>query len=301
MHSFPEKIAILGASGFIGKRLFDKFSLYRDSEVKGFSSNDCDLLSMNNATDVLSDLTRNDVLVMTSAITRLRENTYDSMLKNIQMVENMSRMLVKHPVGQFVYLSTVDVYGVYVKNVKISEKLEVNPNDYYAISKVIGEFLLKKECATKDIPLAILRLSGVYGPGDNGKSTIGAFIQSVVKERKICIYGNGKDMRDYVYVDDIYKIVNEAIMKKSNRTINVATGRSYSILQVVDMIKSLSPYKFQLEFGPRTIKDEKRIGDMIFDCSLLMEEFPNLQLMELREGISCYISYFLEGMMEALS
>ena len=296
MHSFPERIIILGASGFIGKRLFDRFSLHRDLEVKGFSSKNCDLLSMNNVTNILSDITSNDVLVMTSAITRLKENTFNSMLKNIQMVENVSKVLVEHPVGQFVYLSTVDVYGIDLKkDVKIGEKLELNPNDYYATSKIVGEFLLKKECSKKDIPLTILRLSGVFGPGDKGESTIGALVQSAFKEKKVGIYGDGKDMRDYVYVDDIYKIINEATVRKPNMPINVATGRSYSILQIVDMIKSLSPYKFQVEFRPKVNKGDKRIDDMIFDCSLLTKEFPNLQLTELKEGISCYISYFLKG------
>lgn len=296
MHSFPARIVILGASGFIGKWLFDRFSLHTDLEVKGLSSDNCDLLSMHNVINALSDITRNDALVMTSAITRLRENTYNSMLKNIQMVENVSKVLVERSAGQFVFLSTVDVYGIDIKrNVKINEKLELNPNDYYAISKIVGEFLLRKTCAKKDIPLTILRLSGVYGPGDKGKSTIAAFIQSVFQDKKIYIYGDGKDMRDFVYVDDIYKIINEAIVKKLSRTINVATGRSYSILQIVDMIKSLSPYEFQVEFRPKVIKGDKRIEDMIFDCSLLIEEFPNLQLTELKEGISRYISHWLKG------
>lgn len=192
MYSFPKRIIILGSSGFIGECLFEKFSLLSNLEVEGFSSNDCNLLSMNDVRNALSDMTSDDALIMSSAVTRLKENTFNSMLKNIQMVENVSKVLPEHPVGQFVYLSTVDVYGIYVKNnARISEKLDLNPNDYYAISKIASEFLLKKECFKKNIPLTILRLTGVYGPGDKGQSTIGAFILSAFKERKVCVYGRG--------------------------------------------------------------------------------------------------------------
>lgn len=293
MYSFPKRIIILGSSGFIGKWLLEKFSLHSNLEVKGFSSNDCNLLSMDDVRNALSDTTGDDVLIMTSAITRLKENTFNSMLKNIQMAENVSKVIAEYPVGQFIYLSTVDVYGIYVKSdVKISEELDFNPNDYYATSKIVSELLLKKECCKKNVPLTILRLSGVYGPGDEGKSTIGTFILCALKERKVCVYGKGQNMRDYVYIDDIYKIANEAIRKKLNKTINIATGKSYSVLQIVDVIKSLSPRRFQIESRPKANKDEKRIEDMMFDCSLLRKEFPGLQMVDLEDGISCYISHF---------
>lgn len=104
----------------------------------------------------------------------------------------------------------------------------------------------------------------------------------------------GGDLRDYVYVDDIYKIISEAIEKKLNKTINIATGKSSSILEIVNMIKSLSSWRFQIEFSPKATKAEKRIGNMMFDCSLLRREFPDLQMVDLKHGISCYISHFLE-------
>ncbi len=294
MYSFTKRIIILGSSGFIGKWLFEKFSLCSDLEVKGFSSRDCNLLSIDDARDALSDMTRDDVLIMASAITRLRENSFNSMLKNIQMAENVSKVIAEHPVGQIIYLSTIDVYGIDLgKEVKISERLRVNPHSYYAISKIVGEFLLRKEAYENNISLAILRLPGVYGPGDEGKSTIGAFILSGCKKGRVCIYGEGRDLRDYVYVDDIYKTIGEAIKRKPNKTINIGTGRSYSILEIVHMIRSLSVRPFQIEFRPKAGKGKKRMENLIFDCSLLRKEFPHLEMVGLKDGISRYISHSL--------
>lgn len=286
-----KEVIILGSNGFIGSRLLKNCSMKTSYEVRGYSREECDLLSLDSINSALPSVTSDYVIIMTSSITRLKDNTYNSMIKNIAMAENIGRFIKERLVGQFIFLSTVDVYG-FVKS-KINEKLPPDPKDYYAISKLTSEFILRKYCSESNIPLLILRLSGIYGPGDEGKSTINRLFRSAVEKNKVTIWGDGTDKRDYVYVDDIYKIINEAIMKKSNRTINVATGRSYSILQIIDMIKSLSLYKFQVEFRSKASNGEKRIEDMIFDCSLLMEEFPNLQLTELKEGISRYMSHSL--------
>lgn len=296
MSVLPERIIILGSSGFIGARILEKFLLSRNLTVKGFSSNDCDLLSADVVSEILSDLTLGDVLIMASAITRLKENSFNSMIKNIQMVENVCGVILKRPVRQLIYLSTVDIYGINLdRNTKISEKLRPDPGDYYALSKITGEFLFRKECNKLNIPLTVLRLSGVYGPGDKGGGAVRSFILSALNERKITIYGKGSDLRDYIYVDDVYEIINAAIGKRLNNTVNVATGRSYSIIQIAKIIKSLLPYKIDIEFMPKSGNLEKRAGDMIFDCAWLKSTFPGFKMTDLREGTSLYLSCFLKG------
>jgi len=296
MLTLTKRAVILGASGFIGSSILEKFLSAGNLEVKGFSSSECDLLCVDKAQEALSDLTPVDALIVASAITRLKENSFDAMLKNIQMSQNLLDILARHPAGQVVFLSTVDVYGInIVKGVKISEGLKLEPNDYYALSKVTAELLLQKRCHELALPLTILRLSGVYGPRDQAKSAIGAFISLALKEKKMYIYGKGDNLRDYVYVDDLYKIIYAAIQKKTEKTINVATGKSYAILQIAQAIKSLLPHKVEIEFRPQPAQKEKRIADMVFDTRLLKSEFPEIRMSDIRSGISAYLTYLQKG------
>lgn len=282
-----KKIIILGSNGFMGSRLLKNYSLNASYEVKGYSSDECDLQSLESIKTALSSISSDYTIIMTSSITRLNENSYNSMIKNINMAENVGKFIEKHPVSQFIFLSTIDVYG-FVKN-EINENLPLDPKDYYAISKLTSEFILKKYCSDNNIPLLILRLSGIYGPGDEGKSTINHIVKSATVNKQVIIWGDGEDMRDFVYVDDIYNLINMAMQKKIDMTLNVATGKSYSITQIVDMIKLSYHGNFIVEYKPKEKHIEERVKYMLYDTSLLTKTFPNLIFTDMREGISLYM------------
>lgn len=279
------KITILGARGFIGKNLYTNFLSDGTYSLKGYSSKECNLLSQLSINKVLSSLTENNVVIFTSSITRLQEDSFESMMRNIHMAENVSQFFKKHKIRQLIYLSTIDVYGNLQDNVQISEKLVPNPSSYYGTSKLASEFILKNSCSRYNIPLFILRLPGIYGHGDKRKSTIGKLVDSALKG-KINIFGDGKDKRDFVYVDDLYRIIKITIEKNFNTILNIATGRSYSINEIVDIIKS-NIHDFKIEYK-NEIGEKK--GDRVFNISFFKKLFPNFKFIDIREGVSLYIN-----------
>ena len=283
-------IYILGSSGFIGQRIYDKFLETDLNNVLGYSSSECDLLSPKSIYNALSKITKNDVIVLVSCITRLKENSYESMLKNIQMAENLGRFIGNHPVSQAFFLSTVDVYGVLPDDVLISEDLMPNPSDYYSISKIASEYLLRKTFSKLGIPLTIFRLTGIYGQGDEGKSTINVLVENAQNNRKITVFGDGLNKRDFVYVDDIFKITCEAIRLKTDITINVATGNSYSIVEIANMIAREIGDDVKIEFCDPISSNEPRINYMNYDIGSIQSIFPKIKLTDLSQGISLYIS-----------
>jgi len=286
-----KKIIILGSNGFIGNNLLKFFSLKSSYEVRGYSSKECDLLSLESINNALSSVNSDHVIIMTSSINRLKENTYNSMTKNISMAENIGRFIEKHHADYFIFLSTVDVYG-FVKS-KINEKLLPDPKDYYAISKLSSEFILKKYCSNNNIPLLVLRLSGIYGTGDDGKSTINRIIESIATTNKGTIWRNGTDKRDFVYVDDVCNIIDMAIQKKIDITLNVATGKSYSISQIFEIIKACYPRDFIVEYKTKEKNSEERVKNMIYDTSLLTKTFPGFRFIDLQKGIPLYLRGYL--------
>lgn len=291
MAAGTKRVVILGASGFIGKYLFGKFAQTKGIKTAGFSSKDLDLLSERKLKDKLSGLTSDDILILAAAITRLKENSFSSMLKNIRMIENIAAFIAERPVGQVIYMSTIDVYGIDIKKgVKITENTPLCPHDYYAISKLVGEFLLKRICEHKNIPLVILRLAGIYGPGDKDKSTIDTIVSTACRKKKIHIYGDGRNLRDHVYIDDLYKIIKQAIDNRLNLMVNVATGKSYSISEIANIVKSSLPIDISIDYKPvRFEKYDERARSLTFNCSYLKKNFCGLELLDLKDGIPVYI------------
>lgn len=285
------KIYILGSSGFIGRNLLNSFSS-DGYDVKGFSSQECDLLFSDSIEKAMSSITKEDVIIITSFITRLNENTFDSMIKNIKMMDNISKFVEKNSVRQLIFLSTTDVYESTGRNILIDEKYQAIPKEYYSISKISSEFILKKYCSKNNIALTILRLPGIYGPGDEGKSIINKLVNSAVKGA-INIHGDGEDRRGPVYIGDIYKIIIKSINKNLNITLNVSTGKTYSINKIVEMIKLNHHKEFLIKHKSKESTSKERPRNLIFNTSLFNECFPDFKFTDLNKGICLYIKNLL--------
>lgn len=287
------KVYIFGASGFIGSNLQRDLSAIRDYELLGYSSKECNLLSLPAVEKALSSSTREDIAIIASGITRLRENSFESFKKNVLMAENFSASMRKYPLRRIIFLSTVDVYGLLNDNCRIKEDLLPDPDDYYALSKITSEYLIKKCCLDKNISMAILRLSGVYGPNDYKKSTLNRLIESAIKGR-ITIYGDGLSRRDFVYVKDISSIIQMIIATDENMLLNLATGRSYSIKQIVEFIRLSCSNSFNVEYRPEEKGAQQRARNMVYDISLLTKRFPNFNFTDIKDGISLYFKNIKE-------
>jgi nucleoside-diphosphate-sugar epimerase len=283
------KLFILGSSGFIGRRLFEMSSRKTSCDIIGYSSRECNLLFKDSINQALGEATEEDVIIITSAITRLKENSYNSMIQNIQMVENVANHIEKHRVAQVIFFSTVEVYGYLDDGVVITERILPHPNEYYGISKLTGEYLLNRTICQEGIPLTVFRLPGIYGPGGHGKSTINDMVRSAQIDKNMVIYGNGRQKRDYVYVDDIFRIVDQAIHNKICATLNVATGKSYSITDISQMIVSTMGGTCSVEYKDPVQSAGKRAGDMIYDTNLLRRTLPEMVFTDLYEGIELTI------------
>jgi len=286
------KVCVFGASGFIGGCLEEELSKDSDFDVAGYSSKSCDLLSLADVKSLFLSVNRDDAIVIASAITRKQDNSQEAMKKNIQMVDNICEALSINQVGAVVFLSTVDVYGIDVDGgLKITEYLSLAPNDYYAFSKVASEDLLRKICSELHIPLTILRLNGVYGPGDQNKSTIGIIVQSAAREKRIVVSGKGESLRDFIHVENVCRIAISAIKSKKNVLVNVATGRSYSIREIAEFVRDIMPFPVEIEYKDLDEKAEERVKSLEFDCSVRERVFPDVPMIDLETGVESYIKY----------
>jgi nucleoside-diphosphate-sugar epimerase len=119
----------------------------------------------------------------------------------------------------------------------LAEDHPARPATPYAASKLAAETLLGAWSARAGVPLAVLRLSHVYGPGDTSAKAIPAFLAACRRGERPVMRG-GADVRDYLYVDDAAAAVTRALELRAAGTFNIAAGRGTSIRDLLAAVQA---------------------------------------------------------------
>jgi UDP-glucose 4-epimerase len=189
-------------------------------------------------------------------VLKSRDPSQDSLEKSLILNPLATEKILSHlspRLQQIVYASTLDVYGT-PKQLPIRENAPLQPNTYYAMSKVATEQLLQISAERSSISLTTLRFTSLYGPGDDSAKIIPYLVQCALTKKRPTLTNRGKARRDFLYVDDAVAALRIALQKQRRGTFNIASGSSASILKVFQMIEklthsSLKP-KFVLSQGP---------------------------------------------------
>ena len=281
-----KKIVILGHSGFIGASLFRRLSKKIDPEVLGFSSSLLDLSSDQSVQALASHCDKDTALFFLSAITRDRKNDPIAESKNLKMVSHVIEAVQKNGCRHLVFASSIDVYGHVTEEQLIDEKTPLKPDSSYASYKVNAEELLVKSIA--DFPLTILRWGGIYGPQDTHPSPIRIFISSILAGKEIPVYGEGKALRDYVFIDDLCRTLEETVLNRVTGTINVVSGRSVSIENILARLENILHKKARIRFT----ESRGAISSYRFDPVLFKKKFPEIELRDIQTGLEEMCRYY---------
>jgi len=122
----------------------------------------------------------------------------------------------------------------------IDEDLPANPLSPYGASKLAVEGLLSAYTGSYNMNTASLRFSNVYGPHSlRQESVITRFCKSYLTDGRLQVYGDGKQTRDYMYVDDVSEAVLRVIQKDIRGTYQLGTGTATSVLELARVFQSL--------------------------------------------------------------
>ena len=285
MTTGPQKVAVFGATGFIGNKLCGLLRQNDCWEVTAFSSKNCNLLDSTTLRNVIGSLGENTTIVFCAGIGRLQDDSWPAMLANIEMVHNVASCAAVRGLRGFLFLSSVDVYGLPPKSLPLDESVPTAPNSYYGLAKLISEHLLRLQLAAR-CPVTVLRLPGIYGPGDNGQSVIGKLARRVLCCEVIELQGGGSVLRDYVEVTDLCRIIECLLQQSAGGLFNVATGHSISVRNIIIQLASAAHVTPRLHIVPDT---EGRGHDLVFDVVALKAVCPQLVVKPLEQGLVEYV------------
>ncbi len=230
-------VILFGASGFIGAAIEGALREAAIGEVTGHSSGSCDLASFDDACRALRGSDRRTTIVMCAAagVHPSGRSSLSTLTRNLIMAQNLLRALPPGGIRSLVYVSSVDVYGKNGHVRPIHERTALAPEDYYGFTKVICEQVF---LAATDLcgPTSVLRLPGIYGPTDAGRSVVGTFVRRAMAGKEIEIHGDGMSTRDFVAVADVANVVLHFVREPTHTCVNVTKGTSHSVTELASIV-----------------------------------------------------------------
>ncbi len=285
------KIILIGHTGFVGSVCYQFLKAKLGSRVMGVSSAQADLTKPSSVKKLTRLFDKNATVVFIAAITREERDDFSAFKDNMAMITHVAQALDEKNVKQFVYLSTVSVFGPMLKKGVVTENTPPVPDSFYTLAKFNGEVVFSQLCKLRGIPALILRMPRVYGAYDlKAKYGPSYFVRSAVKHKKVAIFGDGCEKRAFVFVEDVVRFLLIIFKKTRTGTFNFVADQSRSYQAAVDSIIKASKSSVQLENLTRVAPAH----DENFDNQLLKKNFKQFSFTSLEKGVTRAYHQLLE-------
>jgi dTDP-glucose 4,6-dehydratase len=193
-------------------------------------------------------------------------------------------------IDNFVQISTDEVYGSLSKG-SWSESEPLLPNSPYAASKASADLLVRAAHRTHGLNVRITRCSNNYGPHQFPEKVIPLFVTNLLEGKKVPIYGNGLNVRDWLHVDDHCRGIHLVLMKgKSGETYNIGGGRELTNLELTDYV---------LDFMGKTKSEINYVGDRVghdlrysVDYTKIKNELGYVPKIKFEQGLNETIEWY---------
>ncbi len=273
------RVVLLGAQGFLASRLRAALESSR-LPVHAVGSRDIDLTAPGAGEALRSQLREGDSVVFLSAITPDRGKGIDALMSNVRMAEQVSAALARVRAGHVIYISSDAVYRD--TEPFIDENGPADSPSLYGTMHALRERMLMATVGS-ETPLAILRPTLIFGPGDTHNS-YGAnrFMRAAVADRRITLFGEGEEQRDHVFVDDVVRLLQAVLERRSAGVLNLVTGQSISFGDLARKVAAIA--------GNVTVEGKPRAAGPIlhrhYDATALFRSFPDFQFTPLDEALA---------------
>lgn len=196
---------------------------------------------------------------------------------------------------RFIFASSGAPLGE-VASPPIHEDLPANPVSPYGASKLAGEGYCSAYFNSFGVETVALRFGNVYGPGSIHKSSVVAkFIKKALAGEVLEVYGDGKQTRDFIFLDDLINAIKAAASKEGvgGEKFQIATNRESTVGEVAEMLCEILSSHGILNI--KLVNGEARVGDVMRNFSDITKAKEVLgwePIFNLRDGLEQTVSYF---------
>lgn len=242
-----EKVLVTGSSGFLGKNVVS-FLKSEGYHIIPFDIVDGkDILSKDHLEKNLSVADYICHLAAVGDVYLASQFPERAACIGVEGTANLVHVANRFPnIKKIIYASTWEVYGS-PRYQPLDEEHPCNPDHPYSIAKYGGELMLRS--CLNHIPWIILRLGSAYGLHMRSNAVIPLFIHRAKKGEELIISGNGSQIRQFTYADDIAQAVQLAIETKvENEIFNIVSSEIQTIKQIAEMVVDKIPVA--IKFAP---------------------------------------------------
>ena len=194
---------------------------------------------------------------------------------------------------RFLQVSTDEVYGS-IESGSWTEEWPLQPNSPYSASKASGDLLARSYNRTHGMDVVITRCSNNYGTHHFPEKLIPLFVTNLIEGKKVPVYGTGKNVRDWLHVDDHCRGIYAVLMKgKSGEVYNIGGGRELTNNEITSLIlKAMGANESSIEY----VEDRKG-HDLRYsvDWTKINRELGYEPQVKFEDGINETINWYREN------
>tara|TARA_A100001011_G_scaffold399193_1_gene506702 strand:+ start:585 stop:1493 length:909 start_codon:yes stop_codon:yes gene_type:complete len=192
-------------------------------------------------------------------------------------------------VKKLIYLSSSSLYGLTEKKRLFTEKNKIFVDSNYRKEKFFSETIVLETLKSSQIDFNILRVSNPYGTNHliPSEGFINIAMKNIYARKRTYISGDGSEVRDFIYIDDLVDLINICLEKKlKEKVFNVGSGKGIRLEEVVKKIILLKK-DFDFEYQNQKVKNKSSI----LDTSLFLRDMGSFNLTSLEEGLKKFIKF----------
>jgi UDP-glucose 4-epimerase len=302
------KVLVTGGAGFIGSNISDALikNGHKVIVVDNLSSGKKENINKkgvfykadianNKSISSIFNKEKPDIVIHHAAQIDVRKSvenpSFDANI-NILGSINILQACIKNKTKKIIFASSGGtIYGECSKTAP-DEKTFPNPLSPYGIAKHSVENYIKFYSLVFGLKYTILRYANVYGPRQDPHGEAGVvaiFSNLMLSNKPVIVFGDGKQMRDYVFVQDIVEANIKSLTKGDNQIINIGTNKLVSVLELIKVMSKITKYQNQPIIKP------KRAGELfksflnINKAAKILNWKPKVKL---EEGLKETIEFF---------
>ena len=308
------KLLITGGLGFIGSNFIlntlensEEFKI-TNVDAEFYGSNHTNLSSVQNSKnynfvkgnindyDLMNKLiSESDMIINFAAeshVDRSIKNAKPFMDSNIMGVFNMLEIIRKNK-KKMLHVSTDEVFGS-LKSNSADENYKLNPSSPYASSKAAAELLINSYIVTYDCDILITRCTNNFGPMQFPEKLIPKVIILAAQNKKIPVYGNGKNIRDWIFVSDHCNAIMKVLLKgKKGKSYNISAHNEVDNLTIIkEILEIMNKPSDQIEFIEDRPGHDFRYS---LDSSKIRNETDWSPKTEFHKGLKKTVEWYLQN------
>ena len=221
------------------------------------------------------------------------ENPWVYVQTNITGSLNLLELCREFGVGKYVLSSTSSLYGARNGSQPFHEELSTDgPLSPYAASKKAAEALSYTYHHLYGLDVSVLRYFTVYGPAGRPDMSLFRFVQWIHEGKPVTVYGDGKQRRDFTFVDDVARGTIASLKPVGYQAINLGSDQPIVLNEAIDLIERLAGRKANIHYEPRHPADVFATWADIGKAKRVLEWKPETSF---EEGVEKLVAWYRDN------